>query len=67
MQVSLGSAFHSKRLRLISSQVGQVALSRRTRWDHGRRLRAAIALLDDPRLDALVVDEVNFADLPGAR
>lgn len=66
VEVSLGSAFHSKRLRLISSQVGQVALSRRTLWDHGRRLRAAMALLDDRRLDALVVDEVNFADLPAA-
>jgi threonine dehydrogenase-like Zn-dependent dehydrogenase len=66
VKVSLGSAFHSKRLRLISSQVGQVARSRRVRWDHGRRLAAAMALLDDPRLDALVRDEVSFADLPEA-
>jgi NADPH:quinone reductase-like Zn-dependent oxidoreductase len=66
VKVSLGSAFHSRRLRLVSSQVGQVALSRRVRWDHGRRLRAAMALLDDPSLDALVADEVSFADLPEA-
>ncbi|WP_210493911.1 zinc-dependent alcohol dehydrogenase [Microvirga antarctica] len=66
VEVSLGGAFHSKRLRLISSQVGQVALSRRMRWTHARRLSAAIQLLDDPRLDALVAEEVMFVDLPGA-
>src|SRR5664280_2435662 len=33
--VPLGGAFHSRRLRLISSQVGQVAPSRRPRWTHG--------------------------------
>ena len=43
VNVSLGSAFHSKRLRLISSQVGQVALSRRTRWDHRPAPEAAIS------------------------
>ncbi len=32
----LGLAFHSRRLRLISSQVGQVAPSRRPRWSHRR-------------------------------
>ena len=30
--VALGGAFHSRRLRLISSQVGHVAASRRARW-----------------------------------
>jgi threonine dehydrogenase-like Zn-dependent dehydrogenase len=64
--ISLGSAFHSKRLKLISSQVGQVALSRRIRWSHRRRLEAAMALLADPRLDALVADDVRFEDLPQA-
>ena len=37
----LGGAFHSRRLRLISSQVGQIAPSHRPRWSHGRRLAAA--------------------------
>src|SRR5262249_6919272 len=36
----LGEAFHSRRLRLISSQVGKVAPSHRARWSHGRRLKA---------------------------
>ncbi|WP_204310667.1 hypothetical protein, partial [Escherichia coli] len=30
--VPLGAAFHARRLKLISSQVGQVAPSRRPRW-----------------------------------
>lgn len=60
----LGGAFHAGRLRIVSSQVGLVAPSRRTRWCFARRRDAAMALLDDPRLDALVGDEVDFFDLP---
>jgi NADPH:quinone reductase-like Zn-dependent oxidoreductase len=59
----LGGAFHSRRLRLISSQVGQIAPSHRPRWTHGRRLAAALALLTDPRLDALLAPPVAFRDL----
>jgi threonine dehydrogenase-like Zn-dependent dehydrogenase len=62
--VPLGGAFHSRRLRLISSQVGQVAPSRRPRWTHGRRIAAAIALLADARLDVLLAPPVAFAELP---
>lgn len=62
----LGLDFHSRRLRLISSQVGQIAPSRRPRWSHRRRLEKALALLDDPRLDALITEEVAFGKLPAA-
>jgi NADPH:quinone reductase-like Zn-dependent oxidoreductase len=58
-----GGAFHSRRLRLISSQVGQIAPSHRPRWSCGRRLAAALALLTDPRLDALLAPPVLFGDL----
>jgi NADPH:quinone reductase-like Zn-dependent oxidoreductase len=61
---ALGGAFHSRRLRLISSQVGKIAPSHRPRWTHGRRLAAALALLGDNRLDALLAPAVAFADLP---
>lgn len=61
----LGGAFHSRRLRLVSSQVGHVAASRRPRWTHARRMQAALRLLADDRLDALITEEVAFADLPG--
>jgi threonine dehydrogenase-like Zn-dependent dehydrogenase len=60
----LGEAFHSRRLRLVASQVGKVAPSHRARWSHGRRLAAALALLADPALDALLSPAVDFADLP---
>ena len=60
----LGGAFHSRRLRLVSSQVGQVAPSHRPRWTHRRRLAAALDLLADARLDALLAPAVAFADLP---
>ena len=59
----LGLDFHSRRLRLVSSQVGQVSPARRPRWSHRRRLDKALALLADDRLDALITEEVAFADL----
>ncbi|MFD2181574.1 zinc-dependent alcohol dehydrogenase [Rhodoplanes azumiensis] len=60
----LGGAFHSRRLTLRSSQVGQVSPSHRPRWTHRRRLAAALALLADDRLDALLAPAVPFHDLP---
>ena len=62
--VALGGAFHSRRLRLISSQVGSIAPSHRARWDYRRRLGAALALLADPVLDALIAPAIAFDDLP---
>jgi hypothetical protein len=59
----LGGPFHSRRLRLVSSQVGKIAPSHRARWTYHRRLAAAVALLDDPRLDALLAPAINFQDL----
>jgi threonine dehydrogenase-like Zn-dependent dehydrogenase len=62
--VPLGGAFHSQRLKLVSSQVGMVATSRRARWDYPRRRAAALALLDDPAHDALLAPAIAFQDLP---
>jgi NADPH:quinone reductase-like Zn-dependent oxidoreductase len=64
VSVPLGGAFHSQRLRLISSQVGQVSPSRRPRWTFARRLDKALQLLADPRFDALITEEIAFADFP---
>lgn len=60
----LGEAFHSRRLTLRSSQVGQVATAQRARWSHQRRMALALSLLRDPALDALVTDSAPFAELP---
>ena len=62
--VPLGAAFHSRRLKLVSSQVGRVAPSHRARWTFSRRLAAALDLLGDPRLDALIAPAIEFHDLP---
>jgi len=61
---ALGGAFHARRLQLISSQVAMVASSRRARWSHARRSEAAMALLADDRLDALISEEIAFGDAP---
>jgi NADPH:quinone reductase-like Zn-dependent oxidoreductase len=58
--VELGGAFHSRRLRILSSQVGQISPSRRPRWSFRRRLEAALGLLSLPALDALVAEEIAF-------
>jgi hypothetical protein len=64
VSVPLGGAFHSRRLKLVSSQVGKVAPSHRARWTHARRLAAALELLADPALDALIAPAVKFDELP---
>ena len=64
--MALGGAFHSQRLAILSSQVGHVAPSRRSRWPRSRRLAKALDLLRDPRFDALLTEEVDFPDLPAA-
>ncbi len=65
VSVHLGGAFHSKRLQILSSQVGHVSPSRRSTVTHRQRLTAALGLLDDPVLDTLVNEEIPFNDLPG--
>lgn len=60
----LGEAFHSRRLRLIGSQVGMVAPAMRPRWSHRRRLETALELLREPVLDRLITHELDFSTLP---
>ena len=62
--VPLGGAFHSRRLRLVGSQVGQIPPARAPRWTYARRIAKALDLLCDPALDALISGETEFADLP---
>ena len=62
--IALGNAFHSKRLSIVSSQVGRVATSQRARWDHRRRMELALSMLTDSALDALITGESGFEELP---
>jgi len=62
----LGEGFHSRRLTLQSSQVGQVAAVMRPRWSYARRIAKALDLLHAPVLDRLITGEIAFAELPTA-
>jgi len=62
--LTLGGAFHSRRLALRSSQVGAVPAGRRQSWSHRRRLTLALSLLRDPVFDVLFSGENEFSVLP---
>jgi hypothetical protein len=62
----LGGAFHSRRLRLIATQVGAVAPPMRGRRTHAERLSTALVLLNNAAYDALLEGPVRFTDLPAA-
>lgn len=62
--LSLGGAFHAKRLRIVSSQVGAVASSQRSRWNTRRRMQLVLSLLRHTELDALITGESDFEALP---
>lgn len=62
--LQLGEAFHSRRLRIVGSQVGAVATAMRPRWNHRRRMAKALELLRTPVLDVLIDGEWAFTDLP---
>ena len=64
VSLPLGEAFHSRRLTLKSSQVGRIPPHRAESWDHRRRLEAALGLLTDDALDALISGESFFDELP---
>jgi threonine dehydrogenase-like Zn-dependent dehydrogenase len=64
VELRLGGAFHSGRLRIVSSQVGAVAAARRARRSHADRLALALRLLEDPAYDVLLSGPSRFEDLP---
>ena len=66
VQLSLGGPFHSKRLKIISSQVGHVSPAKRATHGYGERMAEAMQLLADPRLDHLLEEPIAFNALPDA-
>jgi threonine dehydrogenase-like Zn-dependent dehydrogenase len=65
VQLPLGEAFHSRRLTLRCSQVGQIPPRLRQEWDYGRRLELVLGLLrDHPELGCLIDGESHFEELP---
>jgi len=64
VELPLGGAFHSRRLKLVSSQVGTLPASQRARWSYRRRLELSLRLLSSDAYDALFAVDTPFEDLP---
>ena len=64
VRLSLGGAFHSRRLGLRASQVGTISPARSGSRTTAERRALALELLRDPAFDALVTGESPFAELP---
>jgi threonine dehydrogenase-like Zn-dependent dehydrogenase len=62
--LSLGGAFHSRRLGIRASQVGMVAPARRGTRTMSDRLALALDLLRDPAFDVLLTGASRFDSLP---
>jgi threonine dehydrogenase-like Zn-dependent dehydrogenase len=64
VRLTLGGAFHARRLAIRASQVGTVSPARAGRRTTAERLALALELLQDPAFDALVTGESGFEELP---
>jgi threonine dehydrogenase-like Zn-dependent dehydrogenase len=64
VELRLGGRFHSARLGVRASQVGEIAEARRGRRTHADRMALALRLLADPAFDALLTGESEFDELP---
>jgi NADPH:quinone reductase-like Zn-dependent oxidoreductase len=64
IRLSLGGAFHARRLAIRASQVGTVSAARRGRRTGADRLSLALDLLRDPAFDALITGMSRFGELP---
>jgi threonine dehydrogenase-like Zn-dependent dehydrogenase len=64
--LDLGGSFHSRRKRIIGSQVSRIPGALRPRWDAARRTELVLRLLERPEFDLHVGPRVAFARLPEA-
>src|SRR5207248_10363062 len=64
VRLSLGGAFHARRLAIRSSQVGSLSPARASRRTAADRLALALDLLRDPAFDSVVTGESRFDELP---
>ena len=61
VSLDLGARFHRARLRLVSSQVGQIDPALAPRWDRQRRLATALTLLGELVIGPLITHRIPFA------
>jgi threonine dehydrogenase-like Zn-dependent dehydrogenase len=64
VRLTLGGAFHSRRLGIRASQVSTLSPVRSGRRTTADRLTLALELLRDPAFDALVTGQSRFRELP---
>ena len=64
VRLSLGGAYHARRLTIRSSQVGTVSPARASHRTTADRLTLALELLRDPAFDALLTGRSRFHELP---
>lgn len=64
VRLSLGGAFHSRRLGIRASQVSTLSPARSGRRTTAERLDLALGLLRDPAFDALLTGQSSFDELP---
>jgi threonine dehydrogenase-like Zn-dependent dehydrogenase len=64
VRLSLGGAFHARRLGIRASQVGALSPARSARRSTADRLALALELLRDPAFDVLVTGQSRFSELP---
>jgi threonine dehydrogenase-like Zn-dependent dehydrogenase len=64
IRLSLGGAFHSRRLGIRASQVGMLSAARRGSRTPADRLELALELLRDQAFDALITGHSPFNELP---
>ena len=62
-EISLGGYFHSKRLKIISSQVSKIPKNMNNKYNFDMRLKLAIKSLKNSKLEKLITSESNFFDL----
>jgi threonine dehydrogenase-like Zn-dependent dehydrogenase len=65
-RLDLGSSFHSRRKRIIGSQVSRIPGPMQARFDAARRTDLVFRLLERPEFDRHVGPAVPFAELPKA-
>jgi threonine dehydrogenase-like Zn-dependent dehydrogenase len=64
VELKLGTSFHIRRQRIISSQVSQIPGSKLSRWDFKRRKELVFELLKNPIFDLLLATQVPFSQAP---
>jgi len=64
--IDLGGRFHRDRIDIVSSQVSTISPELRGRWDHDRRMDAALDRLDRIPVDELITHRIPFERAPEA-